>query len=1138
VADRSVVVRLQAHISQYTQAMRQAADSTRQFGRDVEKSVTDKRQAYEQAGQAGRDMGATLAAGLGLAAKAAMDWESAWAGVTKTVEGSPEQMAALEDQLRGLATTLPATHEEIAAVAEAAGQLGIEREAVVGFTRTMIDLGETTNLTADEAATAMAKIANVMGTPQTEIDRLGSALVALGNEGASTEQDILSMALRIAGAGKLVGASEADVLAMANAMSSVGIEAELGGGVMSRTMQKIYQATKEGGQAVEGFARVAGMSAKDFAAKFEKDPVRAISAFIAGLDNVEASGGDVVGVLADLGIKGTEDLSVLLRLKGAGDLLNQSLDTGAQAWRKNTALVEEANKRYATSASRIKVAWNQVVDFAIAVGAVVLPAVAGLAENVGDLAGWFADLPGPVRQALALLGSVGAVAGLAGGALLLMLPRIADTRKALAELGVTAGRARGALAAVGRLGAAAAAVAALGMAADAAKPALDDFFGTTLANADQLTLSLVKLANTQQATGELSRVFGEDLADFGDALKRLVDPSFMERADDVSAWFAEAGGLVDWASGNLDQARDKFAKLDQSLASLVSGGNRDVAEKIFGQLAREAANAGVPVEKLKELLPGYADALAAADTQQELAAGSTATAGQALAEFSDAASEAEKAVEDFVTEIESLNTVLGLDDALIAYEQALDDLTDSIKDNGKTFDINTQKGRDNKAALNEVVKSALRVAQSEAEMAGSTDKANKVYDQHLSQLRKTLRSLGVNADEVEKLIGKYRRIPGTVETKPKQPGMSSAQLEADRLRAKYRSIPEGVATRISTPGIERARRQLRALGVDIRNLSDEDVRIRVEEYISGARVKRTGKGYEFAAGGQVPGRWAGRDDKMIAVGGEEFVVNAASTRKHLPLLKAINDDRVPGFADGGQVGRSVRATISEAVSGPLTERFYVESVSQSLMEAYASWLDQAIPGGGMSPNASVNAVAQRTAALLGRTGEWASWARRIMFESGGKWDAVNRWDSNWRAGHPSVGGAQVIGPTFRAHAGPYRKVGPYLYGVSIDPLANSYAGGHYAVSRYGSLAAVDPRVRPRGYDDAGRVPRYLAPGLTLAYNGTGRPERVLGPGQGAGGNVYNINLTNRGVIGSRLEVENWLAGAIDDMRRKGRLPAG
>jgi SLT domain-containing protein len=108
-----------------------------------------------------------------------------------------------------------------------------------------------------------------------------------------------------------------------------------------------------------------------------------------------------------------------------------------------------------------------------------------------------------------------------------------------------------------------------------------------------------------------------------------------------------------------------------------------------------------------------------------------------------------------------------------------------------------------------------------------------------------------------------------------------------------------------------------------------------------------------------------------------------------------------------------------------------------------------------------------------------------MFESGGNPRAINRTDSNWFAGHPSVGIAQVIRGTFQANAGRYRGVGPFAYGVSMNPYANSYAGGHYAVGRYGSLAAVDPRVRPMGYDRGG----FLPPG-GLALNATSRPEAL------------------------------------------------
>ena len=188
MADRSIVYRLQADISQFRAQMAQAGASVRKAADDMTsatKSGTTFRAGLDTVGRSAGKAGLVAAAGLGAAAKAAIDWETAWAGVTKTTDGTATQMAALEDQLRNLARTMPATHEEIAATAEAAGQLGVARENVASFTKTMLMLGETTNLTADQAATSIAQIANVMQTAPDDIDNFGAALVALGNNGAT-----------------------------------------------------------------------------------------------------------------------------------------------------------------------------------------------------------------------------------------------------------------------------------------------------------------------------------------------------------------------------------------------------------------------------------------------------------------------------------------------------------------------------------------------------------------------------------------------------------------------------------------------------------------------------------------------------------------------------------------------------------------------------------------------------------------------------------------------------------------------------------------------------------------------------------------------------------------------------------------
>ncbi len=144
----------------------QVVPKTKTFRQELSGLSEDGKRAAREVGGALVAVGAGFLAMSALTVKAAVGWESAWAGVTKTVDGTPQELKDVEDGLRSLTGVLPASHQEIAAVAEAAGQLGVQTKNVVAFTKTMIDLGETTNLSANEAATSLARFMNVMGTSQ------------------------------------------------------------------------------------------------------------------------------------------------------------------------------------------------------------------------------------------------------------------------------------------------------------------------------------------------------------------------------------------------------------------------------------------------------------------------------------------------------------------------------------------------------------------------------------------------------------------------------------------------------------------------------------------------------------------------------------------------------------------------------------------------------------------------------------------------------------------------------------------------------------------------------------------------------------------------------------------------------------
>ncbi|MDQ8218114.1 phage tail tape measure protein [Enterococcus faecium] len=409
-------------------AMKSFGDKTASIGQSIEKV----------GGSMTKGITLPIAGAVGAVTTAAVKWESAFTGVKKTndemVDSNGKVIYSyddLEKGLRDLAKELPTSHEEIAKVAEAAGQLGIKTDKVVGFTKTMIDMGESTNMSADTAATSLARFANITQMSQDKFSNLGSAIVDLGNNLATTESEITEMGLRLAGAGKQIGMSEGDIVGFAAALSSVGIEAEAGGSAFSRLMVQMQLATETGVKAFEplkqavaeqgvswetfmhavtwggkeltavskqmgiptselkkmykeaskatgslnDFADVTGRTGEEFAELFKSNPSQAMIGFIQGLKDSEKHGISAIKVLDDMGITEVRLRDSLLRAANASDVFEGAVKRGNEAFNENTALTEEAGKRYGTTESQLKILRGQLNDVVITFGG---PLVASL----------------------------------------------------------------------------------------------------------------------------------------------------------------------------------------------------------------------------------------------------------------------------------------------------------------------------------------------------------------------------------------------------------------------------------------------------------------------------------------------------------------------------------------------------------------------------------------------------------------------------------------------------------------------------------------------------------------------------------------------------------------------------------------
>lgn len=349
---------------------------------------------------------------LGTAAiKASVDYEYAFANVRKTVDATEEEYDRLSDSVKQMSTEVAASAEDIAEVMSIAGQLGIENEHLADFTRTMIDLGNSTNMVAADAASEAARFANIMGMSQNEFQNLGSTLVDLGNNYATTESEIMSMSLRLAGAGRQVGLSEAQILGFAAALSSVGIESQMGGSAFSKALIKMEVAAATGGDALEDFARVSGMSASQFKDLWERDAASAFQAFIVGLSKMDEEGVSAIKTLDDIGIAEIRLRDTLLRATNASELFNKTQATANKAWSENAALTNEANKRYATTKSRLTNLKNTALMFARQIGDDLNPTIQQIIDKAGELLQKFLSLDKTQRESIVKWAAFAAAVG-------------------------------------------------------------------------------------------------------------------------------------------------------------------------------------------------------------------------------------------------------------------------------------------------------------------------------------------------------------------------------------------------------------------------------------------------------------------------------------------------------------------------------------------------------------------------------------------------------------------------------------------------------------------------------------------------------------------------------------------------------
>lgn len=419
-------VDMSAYVSQYRETQ-SAVNEARASLESYQQSAKTMTSASGLSSNTLMELGMTLSTsvtpaiiGMGAASiQSANEIDSAYRDMRKTVDGTEQQFEDLRQAAIDFSMTNVTSASQVLAIQAIGGELGIATEDLRQFAETVSNIDVATDLGAEEAATALGQLSNIMGDlTSSKYPAFADALVRLGNNGASTESQIADVATRIGAMGSIMGFTTPEILAWASTIASTGQNAEAAGTAISNTMSDIEQAVASGGDKLAAFAQVAGMSSEEFASAWESTPSKAMESFIKGLNGVEENGGSATATLADLGITASRQVQAIEGLMQTVDGLDSNLQMSNDAWNGISDqwgnagdAAEEARKKAEGFSGSLSILKNTVQVLGSEMGDALAPFIRDLSDSLADLTEWFTELPDSAKQAVAGFAALAAAMG-------------------------------------------------------------------------------------------------------------------------------------------------------------------------------------------------------------------------------------------------------------------------------------------------------------------------------------------------------------------------------------------------------------------------------------------------------------------------------------------------------------------------------------------------------------------------------------------------------------------------------------------------------------------------------------------------------------------------------------------------------
>lgn len=757
---RSVETTFTANVSGYLAGVSKMQASTVSLAQSAGKSMQANAAGWDKISNAAAVGSVAIAAGIGLAVKRFADFDQAMSAVAANSGAVGAELASLRSIAVEFGATTQFSATEAAQGINELAKAGVATADIMGGgLKGALDLAAAGQIGVADAAEATASALNQFGLEGGKAGHVADLLSNAANAAQGSVGD-MSAALGQAGvAANAAGLNIDETTTLLALFAKAGMTGSDAGTSLKTMMQRLAAPTAEAAAELDRL----GISAYDSQGNF-----RGAEVVLGELSTQTANMSKEARAAAFNTIFGSDAIRAASIAAEAGAsgyaAMNEEVTRFGGAAEQAAALTDNLKG----DMERLGGAFDSVL---ISSGSGANGALRSLTQGLTGLVEVIGRVPGPVLLAGAGLAAMALAVPKGIRSYQEMTSTLSSVGLSMDNIAAKSPRAGAALSGVGKAaGVAGKAFAALAVASVAASVLTDD---STTVGVQQLTNDLLDAADAVGAfdgvvknnAAEMGN-FQSNLSSTGDVLRATFDPGFMDTFTRKGDTFLRTItlGMLDMTT-TTDDAAARLGDLDAVLSGLVSGGNAAEADKLFAQFAAAAKESGVSVEDLKSKLPGYTESLAAAGN----AARGTASAADDLAESTYTSAKAARDAADgtatWAEELDQINSpILDARDAARQFEQAVDDASGALKDNGETLDIGTEKGRKNQAALDGVARAALDQIGAMQANGASQKQLQGTLDTSRDRLYAVGRSFGMSETEARQYAEQVLKTPAAVST--------------------------------------------------------------------------------------------------------------------------------------------------------------------------------------------------------------------------------------------------------------------------------------------------------------------------------------------------------------------------------------